>query len=235
MWGRIRAILFENLGLKLASLLLAFLLYVHVVTDQERERVVSVPIAAIGLPDTLTATGVMPQRVQAKVRGKWKDLIRLNLTRPVLSIDLAAAKPGPFQTSIRAEDIQKRALPPDLLRQVTVTEVLEPRSVDLVIEPKGSRYVHVAARIVGQPAPGYRVQGKGRVTPDSIRVQGPSTILRGVDTVYTVAVDITGEREKIQRQVGLDLPPSLASVETRRCLVTLEVAKAEPESLSGGH
>ena len=40
MWRRARAILFENLGLKFASLVLAFLLYVHVVTDQERERVV---------------------------------------------------------------------------------------------------------------------------------------------------------------------------------------------------
>ena len=37
MWGRIRSIIFENLGLKIASLLLAFLLYAHVVTDQERE------------------------------------------------------------------------------------------------------------------------------------------------------------------------------------------------------
>ena len=42
MWGRVRAILFENLGLKLASLLLAFLLYAHVVTDQERESVVQI-------------------------------------------------------------------------------------------------------------------------------------------------------------------------------------------------
>ena len=235
MWRRIRAILFENLGLKLASLVLAFLLYVHVVTDQERERVVTVPIATVGLSDTLTATGVMPQRVRAKVRGKWKDLIRLNLTRPVLSIDLAAAKPGPFQTSVTAEDIQKRALPPDLIRQVTVTEVLEPRSVDLAIEPKASRYVHLAARVVGLPAPGYQVRGAYRVTPDSIRVQGPSTVLLDVDTVYTVAVDITGEREKIQRQVGLDLPPGLASIDIRRCLVTLEVARAEPESLSGSH
>jgi len=31
MWNRVRAILFENLGLKLASLLLALLLYAHVV------------------------------------------------------------------------------------------------------------------------------------------------------------------------------------------------------------
>src|SRR3990172_3395398 len=106
MWKRIRSILFENLGLKIASLLLAFLLYAHVVTDQERESVVNVSISVVGLADTLTATGELPQRVQIKVRGKWKDLIRLDLTHPALSLDLAASEPGPFRTSITGEDVQ---------------------------------------------------------------------------------------------------------------------------------
>ena len=93
MWQRIRGILFDNLALKLASLLLALLLYAHVVTDQEREAVVQIPIAAVGLADTLSSVGELPPRVAVKVRGKWKDLIRLDLTRPFLSIDLAGAKP----------------------------------------------------------------------------------------------------------------------------------------------
>jgi len=91
MWQRIRGILFDNLALKLASLLLALLLYAHVVTDQEREAVVQIPIAAVGLADTLSSVGELPPRVAVKVRGKWKDLIRLDLTRPFLSIDLAGA------------------------------------------------------------------------------------------------------------------------------------------------
>ena len=75
MWERVRTILFENMGLKVASLLLALLLYAHVVTDQERESVVQIPIAAVGLADTLTSVGEFPPRVAVKVRGKWKDLI----------------------------------------------------------------------------------------------------------------------------------------------------------------
>ena len=193
----------------------------------------SVSIAVVGRADTLTATGELPQRVQVKVRGKWRDLIRLDLTRPILSIDLAASEPGSFRTSITGEDIQRRALPAALTRQVTVTEVLEPRSVDLTIEAKASRYVPVRARVIGEPPEGYRFDGEARVEPDSVRVQGPTRALRELDTLYTVPVDITGEREKIQRQVGLDLPPSLVAVDARRCLVTLKVAKAEPESSSG--
>ncbi len=233
MWGRVRAILFENLALKLASLLLAFLVYAHVVTDQERESVVQVPVAAVGLADTLISSGELPTRVAVKVRGKWKDLIRLSLSRPFLTLDLAAAKPGPFRTSITAEDIARRAIPPELSRQVSVTEVLDPRSVDLVIEPKATRVLPVRARIVGNPAAGYALDGEPTVEPESVRVMGPGKALQEIDTAYTVAVDITGEREKIQRRVAIGLPPALVNLGTQRCLVTVRLAKAEPESTSG--
>jgi YbbR domain-containing protein len=232
MWERVRDILFENMGLKVASLLLALLLYAHVVTEQERESVVQIPIAASGLADTLTSVGELPPRVAVKVRGKWKDLIRLGLTRPFLSIDLAAAKPGAFRTSITADDISKRAIPPDLSRLVSVTEVLDPRSVDLVIEPKATRRLPVRARIVGIPAPGYVLGQDPEVQPESVTVMGPARLVQGIDTLYTVAVDITGEREKIQRQVALALPANVANLETRRCVVTIRLARAGSDSMS---
>lgn len=232
MWRRIRGLVFDNFGLKMASVLLALLLYAHVVTDQEREQVVQIPIAAVGLADTLTSVGKMPPRVAVKVRGKWKDLIRLNLTRPFLSVDLATAKPGEFQTTITSDDISKRAIPPELSRLVSVTEVLEPRTVDLTIEPKATRSLPVRARIVGTPAEGYALDMVPDVDPDSVRVMGPARLVQEIDTVYTVAVDITGEREKIQRQVSLALPANVANLETRRCVVTIRLARTDSDSLA---
>ena len=230
MWKRVRAILFENLGLKAASLLLALLLYAHVVTDQERESVIQIPIAAVGLADTLTGMGELPPRVAVKIRGKWKDLIRLGLTRPFLSIDLAGAKPGMFRTSITAADISSRAIPPELARQISVTEVLDPRSVNLAIEPKVTRSLPVRARIVGRPALGYVLERAPVVEPDSVRVMGPARLVQEIDTLYTVAVDITGERERIQRQVALALPANVANLDTRRCIVTIQLDRAAPDS-----
>ena len=232
MWERLRDLLFENLGLKIASILLSLLLYAHVVTDQEREQVVQIPIAAVGLADSLTSVGELPPRVAVKVRGKWKDLIRLGLTRPFLSIDLATAKPGMFRTSITAEDISRRAIPPELSRIVSVTEVLDPRSVDLAIEPKATRSLPVRARIVGTPASGYVLDRVPDVEPDSVRVMGPARLVQEIDTVYTQAVDITGEREKIQRQVSLALPANVANLETRRCVVTIRLARSDVDSLA---
>jgi YbbR domain-containing protein len=232
MWSRVRDLVFENMGLKVASVLLALLLYAHVVTDQEREQVVQIPIAAVGLADSLTSVGELPPRVGVKVRGKWKDLIRLNLTRPFLSIDLASAKPGEFQTSITSEDISRRAIPPELSRMISVTEVLDPRSVDLTIEAKVTRSLPVRARIVGTPAAGYVLDSVPAVDPESVRVMGPARLMQEIDTLYTVAVDITGERERIQRQVSLALPANVANLETRRCVVTIRLARTDSDSLA---
>ena len=225
MWSRIRPILFGNLGLKLASLLLALLLYGHVVTDQEREETVSIPLRVAGLPDSLVASGDLPQRVNARVRGKWRDLIRLSLTPHGLPLDLAGVEPGQFRATITADDVQNRAIPAELAKGIVVAEVLDPRTVDIRVEPRVEKRVRVVARIVGDPAAGYRRDGDPVATPDSVTVSGPASVVAGIDSLVTLAVDIAGERARIQRQVDLVLEPGGLSADPRRCLVVVPLAR----------
>jgi len=56
---------------------------------------------------------------------------------------------------------------------------------------------------------------------------GPARLVQEIDPLDTVAVDITGEREKIQRQVSLALPANVANLETRRCVVTIRLARTD--------
>jgi len=230
MWVRIRDYIFRNFGLKVASLLLALLFYAHVVTDQQRESQIAVPVLLTGLSDTLAVVGNPPARVGFKVRGKWKDLIRLGLTTRFLSIDLASASPGRFQRAISVEDVRERAIPAELTRSLDVTEVVEPRMVDLTIEPKRAKTVPIAARVVGKPAPEVEMDGPPKVEPDTVHVAGPESVVQALDTLYTLPVDITGEREKIQRQVPLDLGPNALVADPRRCLVTIRFTRADAES-----
>lgn len=230
MWTRIRDYLLRNMGLKVASLVLALILYAHVVTDQQRESQIAVPVRLTGLSDTLAITGSPPARVGFKVRGKWKDLIRLGLTSPFLSIDLASASPGRFQRLISVEDVRERAIPAELSKALDVTEVVEPRMVDVTIELLAARDLPVAARVVGTPALGFAVDGPAQVDPDSARVEGPASAVANLDTLFTLPVDITGEREKIQRQVPFDLASSGLAVDPRRCVVTIRLARSAADS-----
>jgi YbbR domain-containing protein len=234
VWTRVRAILVENLGLKIASLLLAILLYGHVVTDQERESSVAIPIRLTGLADTLATSGDVPARITVKVRGKWRDLIRLTLAHPGLPVDMAEVGSGQFRNTISAEDVQHRAIPAEFAKAITVTEVLDPRSIDVRVEPRVSRMVRVAPRVLGEPSPGYRLDGVPRATPDSVRVSGPASLVGGLDSLLTLPVDIAGERARIQRQVDVVLEPGGISLEPRRCLVTVRLVRADREAGDAG-
>jgi YbbR domain-containing protein len=222
MWARIRDLLLHNLGLKLASLLLALLLYAHVVTDQQRESRLTIPLALTGLPDTLALSGRVPTRVIVDVRGKWKDLIRLGLIGRQLTVDLAGVSPGRFQRSISADDVRERAIPAELAKAVDVTNVVEPRTVDVALLP----------RLTGSPAAGYAVVGEPEVDPDTAIVAGPLSLVQNLDTLRTLPVDIAGERERIQRQVQLDTGASPIVVQPRRVLVTLRIARTAPDSMA---
>jgi hypothetical protein len=105
-----------------------------------------------------------------------------------------------------------------------------PRTIDVGIEPKRAKTVAVKARIVGQPPEGYAARGPAVVEPDTAWVSGPASVLSGLDTLFTLPVDIAGERERIHRQVPLDAGANLLDVEPRRCIVTLRIARVEPDS-----
>jgi YbbR domain-containing protein len=231
--SRLREILFGNLGLKIASLVLALLLYAHVVTEQPREQVVSVPLTLTGLPDSLTVKGRPPERVGVKIRGRWKDLIRLGLSSPYLPLDLAHAAAGVFRTTITAEEIVQKALPPEMSKLVAVTEVVEPRTVELTIEPKRVKRVPIVPRLTGEPAEGWRLAGKAAAVPESVEVRGARSVVDPIESLPTLPIDIAGEREKIQRQVEVDPGAPGLFVEPRRCLVIARFVRAGSEERPG--
>jgi YbbR domain-containing protein len=170
--------------------------------------------------------------VTVDVRGKWKDLIRLGLIGRQLTVDLAGVSPGRFQKTISADDVRERAIPAELAKAVDVTDVIEPRTVDVLVEAKRRRSVPLLARLVGAPADGYELVGDPEVEPDSAVVAGPQSVVENLDTLRTLPVDIAGERERIQRQVQLDTGASPIVVQPRRVLVTLRIARTAPDSMA---
>ncbi|HSQ59004.1 MAG TPA: YbbR-like domain-containing protein [Acidobacteriota bacterium] len=226
----LRSLFFDNIGLKLASFVLALLLYAHVVTEQQKEEVLRIPVACVGLADTLAILGKPPTELDVTFRGKWKDLIRLRLSNSLLRVELDHVGPGFFRHEVTPEEIGERALPPELAKIVEITQVAEPHTIELQVEPKTEKRIVVRPRIVGEPAAGWRVEGPATVDPESVLVTGPWSAVWATDSLETLPVDITEEREKIQRQVSVDPGTQPLVPEPRRILVTLRLVRAATDS-----
>ena len=140
----LRGLLFDNLGLKLAALLLALLVYLNVYLDRPAEMTMSFPVQIQDLGDSLSLSGPVPSTVQAQVRGTGKQLLRMRVTEPPIKISLDGIGPGRFEREVSAED-----LPLAGYEGVEADRVIGPGVIDLGIEPRVRRRLPTALRVEG--------------------------------------------------------------------------------------
>src|SRR5262245_34308575 len=105
MSGRWPGWLFDNLGLKAFALLLAVLLYLHVLTDRTSERVVYFPLHLAALPESLALAKDAPAEVGVRLRGTGKQLLRLQYLKPEVVVNLASVTAGTFQRAFAPGDV----------------------------------------------------------------------------------------------------------------------------------
>ena len=90
------------------------------------------------------------------------------------------------------------------IRGVTVSPANAKVNV-VVSQDSLARTLPLEVELGGQPAPGYRITGV-RVTPNSVRVEGPIDILQGIDTLRLPRVDVSGQQADMRATVRV-VPP----------------------------
>ncbi len=219
----LRGLLFDNLGLKLAALLLALLVYLNVYLDRPAESMVSFPVQVTELGDSLSLSGPVPSTVQAQVRGTGKQLLRLRVTEPPLKVSLAGVEVGRFERSVSVED-----LPLGGYDGVVVDRVIGPATIDLKIERKVRRWLPVAPRVEGGVGGGVAWSGVALADPTSVLVTGPRSEVAGLDSVVLQPVRLAGRRDTLRAQVAPEALPDWCSMDPPLVKVTVPLVRRVP-------
>jgi YbbR domain-containing protein len=229
----LKNMLTQRLGLKLASLFLSLVVFVHVYTEQQREWTFEVPLEVTNLADNLCLVSAPPATVLVSVRGKGKDLIKLRFKGAKAVIDLADAGPGSVKRILSASDIQ---IPADM--DVAVADVFDPKVLSLEVDPKLTKFVRVVPVYSGSLGSGLELSGPPLVEPEQIQVSGARRILSQLDYINTTPIDISGMSDKSIIDARLDpgahnltLDPS--SVRVTFLVERIPAATAGPESAGG--
>ena len=214
----------ENLGIKLAAIALALLVYFHVRTEREDELTFRVPVVLKGLPDSLTWTGEIPRDVNVTLSGRLKNLIRLRLAPVHIDVDVSQAGPGRFQRTLSSGDV-----PLPAGSNLLVTHFAGPEQLDILIERKMSKQVRVMPLVLGRPPQGYVLTGAPTASPESTSVTGPASVVSLTDSLYTEPIDVTARREPFSQRVRLDVKgkPYTSSATAVQVFMSIE-----PESLA---
>jgi hypothetical protein len=193
----------ENLGVKLAALVFAIALYLHVVTERPTEQVLAFPMHLEGLPDSIALAMPAPDEVSALVRGTGKQIILLRVLRPPVSLNLAGVEAGNYQRALTVADFQKVGA-----EGVEVVRPVVPSTIDLKLERRLSTRVPVAVRVRGEPPRGYGLAGSPTAHPPQVRLSGPASWVRAQDTLYTEPISLSGRRGNVAIIHPLaELPP----------------------------
>ena len=198
-WSRISM---TNFGLRVAAVLLALALFIHVKTEAREDHEVQVPIRWKGLPATLVFKNPVPQFVQVKVRANGKQLLRLQFNRPELVVDLKDVVAGTTFTRLLtpADIVMPRGV------EAEIVEVVEPRTLALEVDEQVTREVRILPVVTSTPARGHTVRGQPEAAPDHARVTGPRTVLEKLDFVRTRPIDLGALDKAAEFETDLENP-----------------------------
>lgn len=216
----LRGWLFDNLGLKLAALLLALVVYLNVYTDRPATMIVSFPIEYTELADSLSLSGPAPAIVQAELRGTGKQLIGMRVKEPRLKLSMLGAGLGRFSRALVATD-----LPLPAAGGVTVENLIGPRVIEVDVDRKVRRDLPVKPQAAGIPAAGYAWNGEAILLPAILRVTGPAKALAELDSVTLSPIRVDGKRDTIRAEVAPASLPDWCSAKPAMVTVKLVLSR----------
>ncbi len=210
-------ILLHNKGLKLLSLILAFITW-HAIQDTiSFETVISdVPLTfradeGWAIMDRSTDT------VDVHFRGSQEELRRLSADYVNMEVDVRGVE-GTSTLSLAPGDV----VAPRGVRAVYV----RPEVVKVSLDRDGEKLVPVKADLKGSPPEGYGVE-KALCVPTTVMVRGPKSRLDVIQSVRTQPVNLDGHVSSFRERVSVAAPSPTWEAEVEPERVNVEVTIIE--------
>ena len=194
-----RGLFRRNVGLKLVSLVLAFVTWVIVVGRSPGVRFVNAPVEFLA-PEGLTVVDYSPREVRVRLQGDAPVLDRLSEQNVYARVQVEAGLRPNRPQKIAVQDREILGVPSGVSKEI-VTPALT-----VILERKLTKTVPVRVRITGSPPQGYRV-AQATAEPQSVEVSGPDASIRAVDQIWTEPVDPKSHKRAFTAQTDLIRPP----------------------------
>ena len=215
---------FAHIGLKMASISLALLLWLMVSSQRASvERGLRIPLELQNLPETLEMVEPPQESVDVRVRGTADTLGRMVAGDLVATVDLSSAQPGRRLFHLSPERVKAPFA-------VEVTQVT-PSSVAIRFEQSATRVVPVYPSVEGEPAPGFIV-GAITANPPTVEVIGPESVLRRVTEAITEPIWVGSATSNVRSTVVVGVADEGVRVKSaRNAEVSVAIVPAPEERL----
>jgi YbbR domain-containing protein len=169
--------------------------------------------------------------VTVRVRGSSKQVRQLNPYMVDVQVELPRAQEGLATVNLSPENV----LMPDGLTVVAI----EPNEIRVELERETSQRIPVVPEIVGEAAPGSRVEPP-EVFPNQVLVTGPESLLAKTRSLRTRPVSLDGHDTTFEEIVAVVPPDPLiqivqpSKVSVRVTIEPPKTDRAEPPAQTEG-
>ncbi|MDP3110506.1 MAG: CdaR family protein [Thermodesulfovibrionales bacterium] len=191
-----RKLLLENMGMKIAAVVMAITLWFFVTSRGQSEVSMDVPIELKNIPSGFESVRQGIKIVSVSIKGQERLLRNMKPAAVRVHVDLSKAKKGKGTYYINNEDVK-------LPSTMTVTNI-SPSSVMVALEETVIRKAPVQAVVLGTPKKGFFV-GSVEVNPREMTIEGARSEVSRIKSLRTEPVDITDMDETSVQEVRLDL------------------------------
>jgi YbbR domain-containing protein len=210
--------------LMIASLLLAFLLWLLVIAEEKIEAGFMVPLVFENIPSSVVIDGPPTGSVYVQIRGSKQAVENILPQQVQARIDLSQAEPGEKFVQITPQNV---VLP----QTITVLGIYPPY---LDMRFLARRPVPVKVLTIGKPAEGYEVRGVSTI-PLQVEVVGPLPRVQSIKQVETYPIDVGDNKKTIRVRVEFVQPgDDIRLLQLKPTEVVVEVAPRKVEKTFRG-
>lgn len=189
----------NNIGLKIISVLLAFLLWVQVASREPVQRTVMLPVELVNMPLQMEILNDYVKTIEVDIRSEF-GTSAFDRQELAVVIDLSDSVPGTEVILLSDQNFRDKPASADILR-------FTPAKITLELENSLSKIVQVSPSLLGDPAVGYEVS-EIVIDPSQITITGPESIVHPISTVQTGPIQIGGLFSSLRSTLYIDLENS---------------------------
>ena len=226
--AQIRSLFFENLALKILSIILAGFLWFFVSGKSKTELALSVPIEFTSIPADMTIITKVPTSIHIRVKGTKTLLRPLTSKLPSISIDLAKAVTGTNVIRLDQETFN------DLPFGVDVVN-FDPATLTIYLDRLVELTLPIEIKTKGVPPRGFQIK-KIIVTPPKAKFKVSGEYLKKHDIVFSEPLNVSNLRQNTTVDVTLLTPPNklkLINPEIR-VSTTIEISEIQAQRVIKG-
>jgi YbbR domain-containing protein len=209
----------NNLQLKIASVVIAVVLWLFVSSKGQTEISLNVPVEYMNIPPGLEIIDRTGKIATLVIRGHESMLKNIRQGDVKVVLDMNKAKKGEVIYPLTKDEVRLLRS----LRSISVVTI-EPASLKLVFDETVSKRVAVRPVITGIPETGYYVESID-VKPNETVIEGAASEVKKINHVRTEHIDITDLTRNFEEQVKIDPVGRHVRMEVDRVDVVIRIAR----------